>query len=103
MGEYISALKRNEIPEGTAKTVEVKGKQVAVFNVGGNYSVIDEQCTHRGGPISEGERNENVVTCPWHGATFDITSGKALSGPTSKDLTCYKVRVQGDDIQIECP
>jgi len=101
MGEYISALKRNEIPEGGAKTVEVKGKQVAVFNVDGNYFAIDGQCSHRGGSISEGTRNGNVVICPLHRATFDITSGKVLSPPATRDLTSYKVRVQGDDIQIE--
>lgn len=103
MSEFIFAVKQSEIPDGTAKMVEVRGKNLAVFHQGRNYFAIDNDCTHLGGSISEGEREGNVVTCPWHGATFDISSGKALSGPASRDLTSYKVRVQGDDIEIEFP
>ena len=101
MSEFIFAAKTNEVPDGTAKMVELKGKKLAVFHQGGSYFATDNECTHRGGSISEGERSGNIVTCPLHGATFDISSGKVLSGPASRDLAFYKVRVHGDDIEIE--
>lgn len=90
-----------EIPPGTAKAVELDGKKVAVFNVDGNYYAIGDTCTHRGGPLSEGDVEEHQVTCPWHGATFDLKTGSVTGPPASQNVPQYKVQVEGSDINIE--
>ena len=61
-----------EVPPGQAKQVTVKGRQVAVFNIDGAYYALEDQCTHRGAPLSEGECDGKAVVCPWHGARFDL-------------------------------
>lgn len=76
MSEFIFAAKKTEVPNGTAKMVELRGKKLALFHQSGSYFATDNDCTHRGGSVSEGETSGNIVTCPLHGATFDISSGK---------------------------
>ncbi len=75
MGQLIKVAEANDVPPGTAKAVEAEGRRIALFHSGGGYFAIDDACTHRGGPLSEGEVEGTVVTCPLHGATYDITTG----------------------------
>jgi nitrite reductase/ring-hydroxylating ferredoxin subunit len=91
----------NEIPPGQAKKVTVGNHQVALFNVGGTFYAIDNTCTHRGGPLSEGEVEGSQVTCPWHGAQFDLTTGAHLSPPAPRDVAAYKVQVVGEEVQVD--
>jgi nitrite reductase/ring-hydroxylating ferredoxin subunit len=62
---------------------------------------IGDTCTHRGGPLSEGDVQGARVTCPWHGADFDLKTGAALGPPARKGVPSYKVVVEGDDIKVE--
>jgi len=101
MGELIRVAKKKDVPVGGAITVDVKGKTVALFNVNNQYYAIDDECTHAGGNLSEGPVDGTVVTCPWHAATFDITTGKVLSDPAAEDVNSYKVHVEGEEIKIE--
>jgi nitrite reductase/ring-hydroxylating ferredoxin subunit len=90
-----------DVPAGLAKQVAVNGRMLAVFNVGGTFYVLDDTCPHRGGPLSEGEVHGTEVTCPWHAANFDLTTGKHLCPPARQDVRTYKVQVVGDEIQVE--
>jgi nitrite reductase/ring-hydroxylating ferredoxin subunit len=90
-----------DVPPGSAKQVAVNGRMLAVFNVGGTVYVLDDTCPHRGGPLSEGEVHGTEVTCPWHAANFDLTTGRHLSPPAQQDVRAYKVQVVGDEIQVE--
>ena len=103
MGQLIKVAETNEVPPGTAKAVDVEGRPVALFNIDGTYYAIDDTCTHRGGPLSEGEVDGTVVTCPLHGATFDITTGNVLGPPASEGVAHYNVQVDGNDIKVETP
>ena len=103
MAELVTVAKTSEIGAGQAKAVDVKGQTVAVFNVGGKFYAIEDTCTHVGGPLSEGEVQGTAVTCPWHGAQFDVTSGKVLGPPAAEGVKSYPVRVEGDEIKVELP
>jgi 3-phenylpropionate/trans-cinnamate dioxygenase ferredoxin component len=101
MSEFVKVGQTDEIPVGRAKLVEINGKEIAVFNVGGTYHAIDNTCTHVGGPLCEGEIDGSEVTCPWHGAVFDVTSGQVLGPPAPESVARYNVRVNSSDIEIE--
>lgn len=101
MTEFVKVASIAEIPPGQGTMVEMGGKRIAVFQVDGTYYAIDDTCTHKGGPLSEGELMGREVICPWHGAKFDVTTGKALGPPASEDVCRYNVRVSGEDIEIE--
>ena len=101
MAGFVKVAKTSEIAPGQGKQVEVNGKKIALFNVEGSFYVIDDTCTHRGGPLSEGALEGKKVTCPWHGATFDIITGGVVNPPAPIGVSRYNVRIVGDDIEIE--
>ena len=68
MAGFVKAAKTDEVAPGQGKMVEVSGKKIALFNVEGSFHAIDDTCTHRGGPLSEGSLEGNQVTCAGHGA-----------------------------------
>jgi nitrite reductase/ring-hydroxylating ferredoxin subunit len=90
-----------EVPSGSAKQVTFNGRKLAVFNVGGTFYVLDDTCPHRGAPLSEGVVAGTEVTCPWHGAAFDLASGQHLCPPAQQGVRAYKVQVVADEVQIE--
>jgi nitrite reductase/ring-hydroxylating ferredoxin subunit len=98
---FLRAARKDEIPAGTIREFQVDGKTVALANVGGNFHAIDNTCLHRGGPLGQGVMQDCIVTCPWHGWQFDVTSGKIAGNPTV-GVTCYAVEVRGEDIFVDC-
>ena len=101
MAEFIKVAKTAEIEPGAARLVEVNGKQIALFNVEGQFFAIDNTCSHRGGPLAEGEVSGHVVTCPWHQGRFDLRTGEVVGPPPQQAVTRYGVRVTGGDIEVE--
>lgn len=82
----------NAVQPGSALLVG----ETAVFNVDGRLCATQAKCPHRGGPLNEGELLGAVVTCPYHGAQFDVTTGAVLRGPAREALQTYAVVVDGD-------
>ncbi len=101
MASYVKAAAVGDLDPGQGKLVEIGDKKIALFNVDGAYYAIDDTCTHRGGPLSEGELEGAEVTCPWHGAIYNVTTGAVIGGPAPQNVTAYKVRVVGSDIEVE--
>ena len=101
MPAFVKVARADEIPTGSGRLVEVAGKQIALFRVDGRCYAIDNTCTHLGGPLCEGEVQGTMVECPWHGAQFSLESGKVLRPPARADVSCYAVRQQGEDIEME--
>ena len=87
MSDFIKIATVDEIAPGQAKLVEVNGNEIALFNVGG--------------PLCEGEISGSEVTCPWHGATFDVTTGRALGPPAMEAVNHYNLRIADGSIEIE--
>jgi 3-phenylpropionate/trans-cinnamate dioxygenase ferredoxin subunit len=101
MGEYIKAARTDEIAPGGSRLVILKGKEIVLFNVDGKFFALDNLCTHEEGPLAEGEVEGHAVTCPWHGAKFDIRTGAVLCDPAYEDVARYNVRVTDSDIEVE--
>ena len=103
MSEFMKIADATDLPLGAAMAAEFMGEEVALFNVGGTVHAIADTCTHLGGPLSEGEVDGAEVTCPLHGATFDITTGNVTGPPATSPVTRYDVRVRSNEIQITTP
>jgi len=101
MAQFIKVASVDELAAGSAKQVEVNGKSIALFNLDGNYYAIGNDCTHKGGPLAEGYVEGESVTCPWHGAQFNITTGAVIGPPAAQNVAKYNVRVQGNDVEVE--
>ena len=101
MPKTVKVAEVTELGPGEGKTVEVEGVSLALFNVDGTYFAITNTCTHVGGPLGEGALIGKELTCPLHGAQFDVTSGKVLGGPARSDVKSFPVSLEGDDVMVE--
>ena len=101
MSGFIKVTTTEELADQQAKVVEVEGHKIALFRVNGAFYAVSDTCTHRGGPLSEGDVEGVEVTCPWHGAKFDISTGAVLGAPAREGVKSYPVRVTGADVEIE--
>lgn len=97
---FIKVLKKNELPAGMLRELQVEGKVVALANVDGKFYAIDNVCLHRGGPLAEGELTGNSVTCPWHGWPNEITAGKSLMNP-AVGVRTFAVEVRDDGVFVD--
>jgi 3-phenylpropionate/trans-cinnamate dioxygenase ferredoxin subunit len=95
-----------ELPPGEMKLV-ARGEfdQVGVYNCEGELRAIEDRCSHDDGPLCEGdwEPDECIVTCPRHGARFDLASGRPLSLPAFQPVAVFPVEVQDGIVRVELP
>lgn len=101
MAEFVKAARTDEVPPGQCHLSILKGKEIVLFNIDGKFFALDNLCTHEEGPLCEGEIESHEVTCPWHGAKFDIRTGDVLQDPAYEAVARYNVRVSGSDIEVE--
>ena len=101
MAAYTKVANANELQPGQGKLVTAGDQRVALFNVDGTCYAINDTCTHKGGPLSDGALEDDVVTCPWHGARFCVRDGQVQGPPARESVTSYPVRVTDGSIEIE--
>jgi len=100
VADFAKAAKTADLAPGTCKTVQVNGTDVALYNVDGVIHATANSCPHRGGALGEGMLEGRLITCPWHGWQFDVTSGCLATNPLAKVPT-YAAKVDGDDILVQ--
>jgi len=101
MGKIIAG-KVSDITPGKMIKVSVDGKDILVANIDGEYSAVDDSCTHSGASLSEGSLNGCVVTCGWHKAEFDCKTGKLVKFPAKiNNLGSYNVSVESENVFVE--
>jgi nitrite reductase/ring-hydroxylating ferredoxin subunit len=100
MSNWVRIAAAGELAPGTCGEYVAGGRIVALFNVDGQFYALDGICPHQGGPLGKGELCGAIVTCPWHGFQFDVTTGQHQ---TSKSLVhpTFPVKVESGEIYIE--
>ena len=91
---WAKAAEAVDVPPGTGRIVEVEGRRVALFNIAGTFHALNDLCSHMGGPLGNGRLDGHQVICPWHGARFDVASGRVLTPPAGSNVQCYAVKVE---------
>jgi nitrite reductase (NADH) small subunit len=107
----------DELPEGQHIIVEVRGREIGLFNVQGQYYALPNACFHQNGPLCRGAtsgtviadastnwkrtwaRDGEVIVCPWHALEYDITTGQCLAYPRRK-LPTWPVKVEGAQLKV---
>jgi nitrite reductase/ring-hydroxylating ferredoxin subunit len=100
----------SEIPDGGRRLVEIGGRSIGVFNVGGRFFALRNRCAHQGGPLCQGrvfaclhserpgeyryEHDRYLLECPWHGWEFDMATGQSWFDPQRTRVRRYPVSVQ---------
>ena len=101
MSKFVRVASASELSVGEGKVVNAEGQSIALFNVDGNFSAIDNDYTHVGGPLGEGALIDDTVSCPWHGAVFNVKTGACAGGPAASDVKCFPIKVEGDDVLVD--
>lgn len=78
---FVEVAKLDEVPAGKMKHIEFNGKEIMIVNLGGKFYALNDRCSHTNAPLSMGHIQDSILTCPMHGARFDITTGKKVSDP----------------------
>jgi nitrite reductase/ring-hydroxylating ferredoxin subunit/uncharacterized membrane protein len=98
--DFVPALDETELQEGKPRRVDVNGILVMLVRQGGRIYALGETCAHLGGPLSEGEISDGIVTCPWHGSQFRLSDGQIVNGPAAFPQPCYQTRVRNGKIEV---
>jgi nitrite reductase (NADH) small subunit len=102
VSQWIRVAAVDEIPPGHGKELVAGDRVVAIFNVDGRFFALDGVCPHAGGPLGEGRLQGCIVTCPWHGWQFDVTTGQHCLNANLRHAS-FAVRIEGDDLFVEIP
>ena len=99
MVDFVRVAAVDDVAPGSGKVVVANGRALALFNVDGSFYALDNTCLHRGGPVGEGDLEGVVVTCPWHGFQYDVTTGRNVFDP-EVGLETFPVRVTDGDVEV---
>ena len=109
----------SDIPPGGRKLVTVRGRPIAVFNLGGEFFGLLNRCPHQGGSLCEGAltglveatapgdyrytRQGEILRCPWHGWEFDVRTGQSACDPDKIRTRSYPVGIEAGKTVAEGP
>ncbi len=99
MAEFVRVAAAADVKPRQGIVAEANGKTLAVFNVHGTIHAINNTCCHREGPLGEGELDGDIVTCPWHGWRFNVTTGACMNNPSAQ-VEAYEVKIEGEDVKV---
>ncbi|HEV3156801.1 MAG TPA: non-heme iron oxygenase ferredoxin subunit [Candidatus Baltobacteraceae bacterium] len=97
---FVRVASRAEIPRGGTLSLQVNGREVALFDIAGELFAIEGTCPHQGAPLADGWVEGHRVTCPWHGWCFDVRTGRMAIGAEFDSVETYEVRVENGEIFI---
>jgi nitrite reductase/ring-hydroxylating ferredoxin subunit len=99
--EFTAVADDADLQRDDVKAVDVEGTKVLIArSQSGELCAIANTCSHLGGPLNEGTRDGDTITCPWHGSRFDLCSGRVLEGPAVFAQPCYEVRTNNGKIEL---
>ncbi len=100
MPEFHKLASADEVGRGKIKQYIVEDRFVALCNVGGEFHAFEDVCTHQFAHLTEGEFDDSTVTCPLHGAKFDVRTGAAKSLPAVKPVPKHEVKVENGSVYV---
>ena len=104
MAGWIRVAARSELPKRGLARVTVEGRDLCLVMTGdGALYALKDQCSHEDYPLSDGElmSDDKRVECIYHGAKFDVASGRAVALPAIRPVKTYPVKVEGEDVLVE--
>lgn len=97
---FTRALKASDLPNGQKKLVEIGGKPILICHTDGKLYAISNICSHAEEKLECGRMSRTWISCPIHGARFELATGRAMNPPATKPIPTYEVRVVDDWIEV---
>ncbi len=101
MGEYVEIANVNEIKNGEIKVFDVNGESIILINLNGEFFAYKNQCSHMELELNDAEIEGEILTCPWHGAQFNIKTGDVVRLPASEPLEKYEVKIENGKVLVK--
>jgi nitrite reductase/ring-hydroxylating ferredoxin subunit/uncharacterized membrane protein len=98
--DWTQLMDEADLPERTPVTATVDGVTIMFYRSGEDVHAIADRCSHRGGPLHEGECDGETVTCPWHQSMFRLADGSIVRGPAIAPQPRYEVRIEGGKVLV---
>jgi nitrite reductase/ring-hydroxylating ferredoxin subunit/uncharacterized membrane protein len=98
--DWVATIPAAELAEGGTTCVRADGVPVLLVRSGGRVHAIHDRCSHRGGPLHEGEVADGCVTCPWHGSVFRLSDGAVEQGPATGPQPTFDVREREGALEV---
>lgn len=98
--EWTDAAAESDLAIGQPLRRDIAGAPLLLVRTNEGVHALADRCSHRGGPLDEGEFSAGCITCPWHGSTFRVTDGEVVAGPASRPQTVLEVRTREGRIQV---
>ncbi|MCS7140490.1 MAG: Rieske (2Fe-2S) protein [Nitrososphaerota archaeon] len=100
-GGYARVCSVNDVPRGGMKLVKVRGFEILIVNIDGDFYAYDNRCPHMGYPLFLGTIDGWTLICGFHYAKFDIKSGKPLNNVSEKPLKKIKLRRLNSELEVD--
>ncbi|MCH8007013.1 MAG: Rieske (2Fe-2S) protein [Planctomycetes bacterium] len=97
---YVKAASLADVRAAGCKVVHVDGHTIALFARGEKVHAVDNRCPHMGFPLSKGTISDCILTCHWHHARFDLSSGGTFD-PWADDVRVFRVDLRGDEVWVD--
>jgi nitrite reductase/ring-hydroxylating ferredoxin subunit len=97
--EYVPVARVEDVPAGTVRRVRARDEEIALVHCDGGFYAVQQQCIHLQGPLGEGKLEGCVLTCPWHGWQYDVTTGRN-EFDLAIQLRTYDVQVQDGEVRV---
>jgi nitrite reductase (NADH) small subunit len=95
----IEVCSPGDVPLGEGRAATVDGRRIAIFHAEGGWFALDDECPHRGGPLSDGILADACVVCPLHDRRFALADGAPLSD--GDGVTAHRIEVRADTVWVE--
>ena len=101
--EYIQVSDTTDIELGNSVSVNVNGTKILICNTEEGFFAVQDMCTHALVPLCGGLIQGTLISCPLHGAVFDLKSGQVMSPPAFENLLTFDLKINGSSIYIKGP
>ena len=91
----------DDVSPGNIRAVQTDHERVVLANVDGVVYALEDQCSHQDFPLSAGELDGTQIECPFHGAKFDVCTGRALTLPAVRPVRAFEVKVEDGEILLK--
>lgn len=98
--QFYNAAEASSLLPGSGRTVEIRGRRFALFNLDGEFFALDDACPHRQAPLGAGSVESDQVFCPMHGWNFNIRTGTCVVNP-DRPVRTYRTQIVDGEVQIE--
>ena len=98
---FVRVCSVGDVAPGTAISVDVDDRDVAVVRAGDEWYAVDDECSHAAIPLSEGDVEGCEIECWLHGSRFDLRTGKPTGPPATEPVHIYPVKVEGDEVLVD--